>query len=89
MEQVREELLKQEKAGWPDIRAFNAKKSQRDALLRIVNYMTCNKTAKPGYIYSKATPRNAGKLIFRCSNPRGNCFGQIPAEVAHNRVACN
>ena len=51
--------------------------------------MTCNQTAKPGYIYSKATLRNAGKLVIRCSNPRGTCFGQIPAEVAHTRVACN
>ena len=35
LDQVKEELLQQEKAGWPDIRAFTAKKSQRDALLRI------------------------------------------------------
>ena len=48
--QVREVLLQQEQAGWPDIRAFTAAKAQRDALLRIVNFMTCNQTAKPGHI---------------------------------------
>ena len=86
---VRSEIRDMEKAGWPDIRAFDNKKSQRDALLRIINFMTCNQTAQPGYLYAKATPRNAGKILMRCSNPRGNCFSQTSAEVAHNRVTCH
>ena len=91
LDQVKEEMLQQEKAGWPDIKALPDKKAKRDGLLKIVNYMTCFGTAKAGdiyiYIYSKATPRNAGKIIIRCSNPRGTCYGQIPVEIAHSRVA--
>ena len=86
---VKDQLLKQEKAGWPDIKAYGETKAKRDKLLKIVNYMICFGTAKAGYIDAKATPRNAGKIIIRCSNPRGTYYGQIPVEIAQSRVACS
>ena len=55
LDQVKEEMLQQEKAGWPDIKAFSDKKAKRDGLLKIVNYMTCFGTAKAGYIYTPKT----------------------------------
>ena len=54
----------------------------------ILSYLSWNGTALPGWIYAKATPRNSGRILVRCSDPRGECFGQIPAEVAHRRPDC-
>ena len=72
----------------PDINHFGTLKTQKDKLEKAIGYMSCFGTAKVGYIYAKATPRNAGKFMIRCSDPMGKCFGQIPLEIAQSRVEC-
>ena len=71
-----------------DIDAYGKAQKERADLEEILNYLTWNGTAKPGYIYAKATPRNAGRWMLRCSDPRGECYGQIPMELASKRLEC-
>ena len=63
-------------------------KAEKESLEQAMKYMSWHQTAKVGYIYAKTTPRNAGELFIRCADPRGKCFGQIPAEVAATRFEC-
>ena len=39
-----------------------------------LDYFTWGGSAYVGYIYARATPRGAGRIKPRCSNPRGFCF---------------
>ena len=71
--------IRRDSGGIPeDINAFGKAKQELADLDEILSYLTWNGTALPGWIYAKATPRNAGRILVRCSDPRGECFGQIP-----------
>ena len=71
-----------------DLEKYGKIKEQKAELEIAMNYLTWFNTAKVGYIYAKTTPRNAGNLFLRCSDPRGKRHGQIPLEVAHTRLEC-
>ena len=81
--------ISRDKNGIPEDLEELGKANQEVADLEdVLSYFTWNGTAQPGYIYATATPRNAGRLMIRCSDPRGECFGQIPVEKAHYKVKC-
>ena len=58
-----------------DIDKYGKIKAQQAKYEEILNYLSWNGAARVGYIYARATPRNAGKLNLRCSDPRGECYG--------------
>ena len=69
-----------------DIDKYGKLKAEQTKCEEVMNVLSWNGTAKVGYICARATPRNAGKLFLRCSDPSGDCYGQIPVESADRRL---
>ena len=83
------DAIRRDKDGIPeDINEFGKARQDIADIDEILSYLSWSGTALPGWIYSKSTPRNAGRLFIRCSDARGECFGQVPVEQAHMKLEC-
>ena len=64
-----------------DIDKYGQLKAEKAKLEEAMDFLSWHQTAKVGYIYAKTTPRNAGKLYLRCSDPGANATDKFPRRL--------